>query len=453
MMIHRYILRNHIAPFLFSLFVLISVFLLQFFMRFADQIIGKGLDFLIIVQVVIYNLAWMVVLVVPMSVLIATLMAFGNLAQRNEIAVMKSAGISLYRMMAFPLLAAVLVTFGLIEFNNQVYPDANHQARILMGDITRKKPTLSLLPNIFSQDIPNYAILTRGVDPISGELSMVTIYDYSNPGVLNVLSAQRGRIFFTQDQRKLVMDLHEGEIHSADPRNDNQYRKLLFKEHRIAVDAEGFSFEKSKDSQRGDRELSASGLLRLADSLDNIKAGKMKGYRPFIERIFMTGTPVPLFTSGGANLYMSARGGLEYAESSIDAFLANLNSSKAEYNNYWVEIHKKYSIPVACIIFILVGAPLGTMTRKGGFGVACGISLLFFLVYWAFLIGGEKLADRDLISPFWGMWSANILLGALGSYLTFRSAKEDISINFAFLEKLVPGFLKNLLKGFRNEED
>lgn len=131
------------------------------------------------------------------------------------------------------------------------------------------------------------------------------------------------------------------------------------------------------------------------------------------------------------------------AKNSLSPMLRRIENYKKRINKYWVEIHKKYSIPFACIVFVLIGAPLGTMTRKGGFGVAAGISLGFFLVYWAFLIGGEKLSDRDLLSPFWGMWTANILLGTLGIILVRKSAKERIELNFDFVKKLIPKRWRN----------
>jgi lipopolysaccharide export system permease protein len=117
--------------------------------------------------------------------------------------------------------------------------------------------------------------------------------------------------------------------------------------------------------------------------------------------------------------------------------------SQLEYNDkdidsYMVEVHKKYSLPFACIVFVLIGAPLGTMTRKGGFGMAAGISMSFFLIYWSFLIGGEKLADRNLISPFLGVWGANIFLGIIGIILMIKSAREKITLDFDFLLKLIP---------------
>jgi lipopolysaccharide export system permease protein len=126
-------------------------------------------------------------------------------------------------------------------------------------------------------------------------------------------------------------------------------------------------------------------------------------------------------------------------------------SVQEQINSYMVEVHKKYALPVACIVFILIGAPLGVMVRRGGFGVAASISLFFFVIYWAFLIGGEKLADRDFITPFWGMWSANILLSITGIILTTKTVQETIILNFNFLKKLIPKQLRNLFQVETNE--
>ncbi|HSP87774.1 MAG TPA: LptF/LptG family permease, partial [Ignavibacteriaceae bacterium] len=170
MLLHKYILRAHLVPFIFSLLTLFCIFLLQFLMKFADRLVGKGLDTWVIIQLIIFNLSWMVALVVPMATLVATLMAFGNLSQNNEITIIKSSGVSLYKMMIAPIIAGIIVAYLLVLFNNDVLPDANHQAKLLMQDISRKKPTLSLEPGIFSQEVSNYAILARDVDSKSNNL-------------------------------------------------------------------------------------------------------------------------------------------------------------------------------------------------------------------------------------------------------------------------------------------
>ena len=444
MIIHRYILKNHALPFLFSALTLMAVFLLQFLMKFADRLIGKGLSAWVIIRLISYNLAWMVVLVVPMSVLVATLMAFGSMAQNNEIAVLKSSGMSLYKMMLAPLLASVVVAYLLVLFNNHVYPNANHAARIMLQDISRKKPTLSLVSGVFSHELKDYSILARQIDPKTNELHYVTIYDYSDRSKLNIVSAKDGRIYFSKDQKKLIMDLRNGEIHQSDLLKNDEYRIIKFKNHRIAMDAENFSFQQSSfGGPRGDRELGAPAMIRIVDSLKQIRSSFRKSYLKTVGEYF--GIKKYVFYSHSKNrrfdtltAAVAAKNKLNSAKSIILARITSLDYNKKEMNRYLVEIHKKYAIPVACIVFILIGAPLGTMTRKGGLGVAAGVSLVFFLIYWAFLIGGEKLADRGLFSPFWGMWSANIFLGVLGIYLTVKSAREKITLDFSFVTKLIP---------------
>lgn len=448
MIIHRYILRAHLYPFIFSFFTLISVFLLQFLMKFADKLVGKGISLLVVAQLITYSLAWMVVLVGPMAVLIATLMAFGGMTQDNEVAILKATGMSLYKMMIAPFIAACILAFLLIQFNNYVYPNANHATRILMQDISRKKPTLSLVPGVFSQDVPKYSILVREIDQQTNRLKKVTIYDHTNPSSINVVTADHGKIYFSADQTKLIMDLYDGEIHESAVDEQDIYRKLLFDRHRIAMDADQFAFQQSSfGGTRGERELSAQDMIVIVDSLNNLRETYRQQLETRVESNFDivdNDFDMPTRRTEGVEfVILSIKDKIRAAENTIASSVNRLENNTREINKYWVEIHKKYSLPFACIVFILIGAPLGTMTRKGGFGVAAGISLLFFLIYWAFLIGGEKLADRGLLSPFWGMWSANIVLTLLGIYLTVKAAKERVTIDLSFLQKLIPKQLRS----------
>ncbi|HOJ17920.1 MAG: YjgP/YjgQ family permease [Ignavibacteriales bacterium] len=445
MILALYILRNHLAPFLFSIFTLIFIFLFQFLMKFADRLVGKGLDTWVIIQLIMYNLAWMVVLVVPMAVLVATLMAFGSMSQNNEVTIMKSSGVSLYRMLSAPFLASILITYGLIVFNNDILPDANHMAKILMEDISRKKPTLSLESGVFSQEVSGYAILVREVDSESNKIKGITIYDYTNPSKVNIVTAAEGKLFFAQNQAKLIMDLTNGEIHESNAGNTTLYRKVLFNHHKIAMNADQFSFQQSTPGgQRGDRELSAQDMSVIVDSLNLIKSDISSSLSVLISRYFSgdsLATPLPQIVSRPFSGQFYNQGIIEKIRNIRNGILSEyvrLDYFEKEINKYFVEIHKKYSIPVACIVFIFLGAPLGVMTRKGGFGMAGSISLFFFLIYWASLIGGEKLADRAIISPFWGMWFANFLIAALGIILTLRVAKETVTLDFSFFKKFIP---------------
>ncbi|MFZ1518195.1 MAG: LptF/LptG family permease [Ignavibacteriaceae bacterium] len=444
MILFRYILKAHFIPFVFSLFTLICIFLLQFLMKFADRLVGKGLDTWVIIKLIVYNLSWMVVLVVPMASLVSTLMAFGNLSQNNEVTIMKSSGISLYKMMIPPILASILVAILLYQFNNDVLPDANHQAKILMSDISRTKPTLSLEPGFFSQEVDNYAILVRSIDQTSNWLYQVTIYDYSNGAKINVVTADSGKIFFSKDQSKLIMDLYNGEIHESDIQNTTMYRKLEFEKHIITMNGDQFSFQQSGPTSRGERELSVEDMLVITDSLKIIVKNNKELFNKesnkllFIDSSDMKNAAELKLGKNPELIYLRA---IEKVRNTKNIIVSNLNRmewNKRELEKYEVEIYKKFALPAACIIFVLIGAPLGVMVRKGGFGVAAGISLFFFLIYWAFLIGGEKLSERGFFSPFIGMWAANFVLGIVGLILTIKTNKEAKTLTFNFFKKLIP---------------
>lgn len=440
MIIVKYILRNHFLPFIFASLVLIAVFLLQFVMKVADKLVGKGLGAWVITKLIGLSLGYILVLVIPMAVLIATLMAFGNMSQNNEITILKATGISLYKMIIPPLIASVFVAIGLVYFNNNIYPDANHELRILQEDIARKKPTLSLVPGVFSQEVASYAILVREIDQTTNELKQITIYDYSNPPKVNIVTAEEGKIFFTPTQKKLMMDLKNGEIHESDNNEQDVYRKLRFTRHKIAMPAEQFTFEQSAPGgPRGDREIGAPEMKVIVDSLRKIQSTYLTEFKSkIITSVNLASNPNGNAQSGNEYVYVKVEQRLRANQAAMSDVLSRLEYNRKEINRYMVEIHKKYSLPFACIVFVLIGAPLGTMTRKGGIGMASGISLFFFVIYWAFLIAGEKLADRDLLSPFVGIWSANFVLGIFGVTLLIKTAKERVTLSFDFITKYIP---------------
>jgi len=449
----RHILQRHLTPFLFSICVLVFIFLLQFIMQKMDQLAGKGLSAGVIAELIVMNLAWMLVLAVPMAVLVATLMAFGNLSSGNEITAMRASGVSLYRMIAPVFLTSILICYLLILFNNRVLPDANHRAKMLLTDIYRKKPTFSLVPGLFSdpREIQGYSILVRKTFENTNDLEGVTIFDYTSSAVTTTVTAQRGTVSFSPGFQKLIMDLYDGEIHELSTEDYNRYRKIRFEKHRIAMNAEGFDFQRSQESafSRGDRELSAQVMTKIVDSLrslqDTSRAHIGLVMRNDLQSLFF---PLRLQPRAG-EIQLDPRTTAGVRFSSLGSLLEG-EQARTEYfarriHEYSVEIHKKYSIPFACIVFVLIGAPLGIMARRGTFGTAASLSLGFFLLYWACLIGGEKLADRGIIDPWFGMWMANIVLGILGIYLTTRSARENLTIDWSSLLRFVP-------RSWRSEE-
>jgi len=444
-LIERYILRAHAGPFAFSLVTLMFVFLLQFIMKFIDQLVGKGLSAWVIIELVMLSLAWMLVLAVPMSVLVATLMAFGDLSSRNETTAMKASGVSTYRMMLPVFIAAFVVGALLVGFNNYVLPESNHRLRTLSIDIKRKKPTINLRDGVFSQDIPGYSILVRKTFEKTNDLEGVTLFDYTNPLTNVVITAERGTISFSPDFRKLVMDLKNGEIHQLDLQQMTVYRRVRFETHRIAMDVEGFDFTRSSESafQRGDRELGAPEMLLVADSLERLRDSLETRFRGLTEenaRLRLAGLPdsTPSPYAFGEHSPPSALNSARTMGTMVATELFRLESLDRQIDQYMVEVHKKHSIPAACLVFVLIGVPLGIMARRGGFGTAATLSLGFFVLYYAFLIGGEKLADRDIVSPFVGMWSANIIIGLVGIILTVRIARESVVIDWSSAQRLIP---------------
>jgi lipopolysaccharide export system permease protein len=447
MKIWLYIVKRHSAPFIGSFLFLMSVFILQFVMKFMDQLVGKGLSGAVIAELMMLNLAWMVVLAVPMAVLVATLMAFGSMASTNEITAMKAGGMSLYRMMFPVAICAIIITYLMIEFNNKVLPEANHRSKTLTLDIRRKKPTLTLIPGLFNQDMPGYSMLVRQTFEESNELEGVTIYNHSDPSKNTLITAKRGSLSFSSDYRKLVMDLYDGEIYELDHNKPNLYRVVQFHRQRLTTISEGFDFERSSVDAftRGDRELSSGEMLYMVDSLEGLVKTIQHRIDNFTvalnEKLFIGSIPInsPVKDQWrNIEQYSDMKSQLMFYRNNIESEIANVEYQQKQIREFLVEIHKKYSIPVACFVFILVGAPLGVMARRGGFGIAASLSLGFFLLYWSSLIGGEKLADRQIIEPWVGMWGANIFIGLLGTILTYKVSKENIELNFNWWRRFIP---------------
>ncbi len=439
-----YILKAHIGPFFLAFIVVMFVFLLQFLMRFIDKIVGKGLDLWTIVQLIVLNLAWMVVLALPMAALVASLMAFGSLAASNEMTAMKSAGVSFPRMLFPVFLAGLLLAYADLRFNNDILPNANHSAKDLANDIQRKKPTFSIKAGEFSNDnsLPGYSIFAAKTEEHSNLLEGVTIYNHANAAEVAMLTAEKGTISFTQDFKFLVMDLQNGEIHQSFNAQPDQYRRGHFTSYQVRIPTSGFDFLRQGESERGDRELSATELMKFVHNRDTTAQRQTVSYRKslvtFADAITDSRKVIQLPDSLDKD---STRKAL--AKNELRQFLFSLPEGASQINNtardggsYLVEVHKKYALPVACFVFIILGAPLGALAKRGGIGIGVGFSIGFFILYWAFLIGGEKLADRGIISPWSGMWAANILLGIVGLLLSYRVMKEKPGF------KLIPSFLR-----------
>lgn len=293
-----YIVRETLAPFIMALSVIMFVFLLQFLMRFIDRIVGRGLSLWTIIELIVFNLAWMVVLAVPMAVLVAGVMAFGSMAAANELTAMKAAGVSLGRMIFPVLVLSTLVAVFDLQFNNIILPDANHRAKDLMTDINQKKPSLIIEPGTFTtaDEIPGYSILARRVNSKTNDLGDVTIYDHSSPTQSRVLTAKTGHLAFTPDFRNIILTLHDGELHEVLAQQPMDYRRGHFGEYIVQVPTSGYDFMHEGESERSGRELSAHDLMLRVRADETSQAQEISSLRQHLRAFAsqLTAGPTPL---------------------------------------------------------------------------------------------------------------------------------------------------------------
>lgn len=442
----RYVLREHIGPFFFAFAIITFILIIDFIPNLVDMIVGKDLPFTVIFRVFIYQIGWMIALSVPMSVLVATLMAFGRLTSDFEMTAIKSSGIPVLRVIYPVVLASAVIAYGMVYFNNRVLPDLNHRARVLMQDIKRMRPTLQMRSGAFVTDIPGYIILIDSVDHKTSNLTGVKILETGKQDKPpRTIVAQSGHLTFTNNGRDLIFDLHDGEIHEFDPKDPDKYRRLVFANQRLVISDVSQDFKESKDEFRTDREKSAQQML---EDIMKWESGIVP-YRSNIERLVDNridkyfSDSLPRSPDSLVPDYAALAGLARIAEAdarSVSREREGIATQQKLINSYYVEVYKKYSIPVACLVFVLIGAPLGILARRGGMGISIGISLGLFVLYWAFLIGGEDLADRSIIPAFWAMWSANILIGAAGLYLIYVvSMEKPFWVIFKFTKESARG--------------
>ncbi len=444
----KYVIKELVGPFFFGLGVITFVLLMDFILDVLKKIINKGLPVDVVLEVFALSLAWMLALSIPMAVLIAALMGYGRLSSDSEIIAYKSCGVSLINLMKPGLLFGLILAVLLVIFNDRILPESNHRARMLMSDITRKKPTWSIEENIFLDYFDGYHILVRKVNNETNKIGDVTIFEHKDPKAPRTITAKTGEIKFSPDGSRLILDLFDGEIHEPDPENNDRYRRVNFKKQTMTIEGASTELVRSTKGSRGDREMSIGMMLdynrkyqRKADStlakIDSVVQTDIQNLVSF--DVTKDNPRMASSVKTGLNHQLNE---LENLISKIDYEYRNHRTYSRQVNSRSVEIHKKFSIPVACIVFMLIGAPLGVMTRKGGLATSIGLSLFFFIIYWAFLIGGEELADRMYMSGALSMWLPNIVIGIFGVYLTYVVNKRTTVEGMDLIMQLFSGSKK-----------
>ena len=297
-------------------------------------------------------------------------------------------------------------------------------------------------------DIPGYYILIKKVDPKSSNISGITIYEQKGRYFPRTILAERGKIEFSVDRTTLILTLYKGEVHEMDEAQLGQYRRLTFDKQILFFADIGSQLVRSSSEFRTDREMSASMMKKEVAKIKPEITSQEKRLKELTKKAI--NSVLSPSSSNSPNLkaepvVISSFKKQQELLREIQAVHFNLKDAKKRTNSLGVEIHKKYSIPVACLVFVLLGAPLGIMAKRGGMVIALSLSLGFFILYWAFLIAGEELADRQIISAFWAMWSANFLIGAAGLFLFIKTYKEAKFISWSWLEKIIPRKLRKYI--------
>ena len=446
-LIYKHLLTAAVGPFFFGWFVITFLLMIDVLFRYVDLFVSKGVPFLMATKVLALSLGHTFALSVPMAVLIAILMGVGQLAADHEITAMKANGISLWSVLQPLLLGAGFIALGLTAYNHYVFPESNHTLANLLYDINRKKPMLEIREQQFTDMSDRMTIYVRKKDDLTGRIEDVTIFEKEKPGDLSprLTIATWGRIVPDHETDSMLIELHDGEIHERpDKEAPDKYQVSRFGQHNLYVENVEQDFHESGRQSRGDREMNLIDLWAAAareqerqdkvqDNVRGLAEGMLmwqwKILRPETRNEILGNRPTP---AAGPERDNFLEGKFRATLLKVDRVAEQSryqekirDSYRVKENRYLVEFHKKFAIPFACIVFALIGVPMAVTSSRSGKGISVSLAIAVYLVYYLFLVGGEKFSDRGLLDPFLAMWAANIFLLAIGIPLFFKAARES----------------------------
>ncbi|MGH7463541.1 MAG: LptF/LptG family permease [Longimicrobiales bacterium] len=439
----RYLFRSHLGPFVFALATLTGILFVNTIARRFENLAGKGLPTSVILEVFALSLPHILALTLPMAVLVSVLYAFSQLAGENEITALKASGTNLIRMIMPLVFAAFLFALFMLWFNDRVLPDANSRLKALTADIGAKTPTILMKEQVVNRiQTGNYQlkywIKPGRIDDATRMMYDLVIYDLSDTRQSRTVYADSGHLTLNPAQTDMMVTLYDGVTHESDQLQPAQLQRLSFSEQRIEMKGVGTQLHRSATQYRSDREMSVAMLHAVVDTaraeLATVRADGRRISSRVLEHM-LAGPAAARIAFGDApssgrydpvDLPPEMSVDEVTYRAAIEARRISNNAKTLEdrINQYQVEIHKKFAIPFSCIIFVLIGAPLAVRFPRGGVGMVIAASLAIFGIYYMSLIGGEKLADRGTIAPFWGPWAPNLLFGAIALWALSRIGRE-----------------------------
>jgi lipopolysaccharide export system permease protein len=500
--LHRLVIASFLGPFVMTFFIVLFLLLMQFLWRYIDELVGKGLEFKIIGELMLYAASSLVPLALPLAILLSSLMTFGNMGEFYELTAMKSSGISLRRIM-FPLvILVILISAGAFIFANNVLPVTNLKMKSLLYDVRNQQPGVQITEGLFYNGITNYSIRVNRKDANTDMMYGIKIYDHSSrKGNVVVIVADSGRMKMTADRRNLVVTLWNGykyeEIDEKKRKKERRFPHEMdkFGEQRIIIEMSGFELMRSDESifRNSYSMLNLNQLNRAVDSLQNeldlrsrqfyhtiirnnyfrmnsrntmnfsrpvyfspnqpppaasyntnapalgnrsmpgnqinparrlntgkvpaavkkprvIKTDSIKAVTPVIKVHNFDSLFNSYKTSEKHNIVRTALNYTSMNQYMVVSVAANLKFDMRYLRRHEIEWHRKFTLSLACLIFLFIGAPLGAIIRKGGLGMPTVISTLLFILYYIMSLTGEKFVRESVISAFNGMWLSSWIL-------------------------------------------
>ncbi len=467
--IHLLLLKSFIRPFIVTFLIVMFVLLMLFLFKYIDDLIGKGFEWYIIVELMMYASATNVAMALPLSVLLSSIMTYGSLGENYELVAIKSAGISLRRAM-YPMLIVITgLSIVAFVFSDYMLPIANLKYFSLLYDARQQKSANFLPEGVFSNSFPGYSIRVQKKDDDGQTLHGVMIY-FKNPTESNtdVLLAKEGKMYRTPNGEFLVLKLKDGVKYSEAPgRNNFNYRQVLtryrFKETEQKFDISGLKMHHTDENEF----KSALQMMDLKQLKDNenltrrqVDSGLNVNYR--LVTAYIKYYSIPLIPdsvkkkyAGSAsnnktlsNLNMSEQLGAITNASSEARSIQDLLKNRAERNTElnknirrtMLEYQKKFTLSAACIALFLIGAPLGAIIRKGGLGLPVVVSVVFFLIFYIISTIGEKSVKDGDVSPIVGSWVSIVIITPIGLFLSYKAATDsvifDVDLYKRFFNKL-----------------
>ena len=436
--LHLFTIKSFLGPFIATFFIAIFLLLMQFLWKWIDDLVGKGLEINEIGELLFFASIRFVPLALPISMLLASVMTFGALGEKSELVAMKSAGVSLRRIMNPLIVFVVFISVGSFMFSNYVMPIANLKSGSLLYSIQKQKPALNIKAGVFYNGIEGYSIKVEEKSDDGQSLKNIIIYNHtSRNGNDNIIIAESGSMKLTKDERFLEFKLIDGYSYLQEKgKRKKPHRTTKFKEDLILFDLSAFDFKRTSTAlYKGHYAMLNNQQLNNAiDSLKQklnqrqelIKENVIEKYN--LSKLEKVDTEIKSLDSTFANLQKTRM--YDFAINKLRTLksVANSNKSDLDYREYiirkhQIEWHRKISLAIACIILFLIGAPLGTIIRKGGFGMPVMISVFFFVFYHVINIIGEKAAKEATLSVVEGMWLANFIFLPIAIFLSYKTSK------------------------------